>query len=990
MKNFFNSLSISNKIAVVFILFFLMMGIGGSVGLYNTVRMGQVTESLYEEYFQRLEILGNLEREFLSEREDVFYHVLVVGESSKNFIQESIATRNKRILELLTEFKALGLDGERELKYYNFRKSFDSYKKASSKVIALSIKGNKDEALRSLRREGSANFKTALDNLKAMLSDEETGAFNAFNESKYLSKIIVEVTLLFTLLAIITAGILWIVVSRSIVTPIIDIQESAKLMAEGDLKQRATSSSSDELGKLAEQFNYMAASLEEHYINLEKKVNERTEELKIVNDELYTNKVELEGKNEELARSSQLKSQFLANVSHELRTPLNSIIGFSELLQEKAFGTLNEKQTQYVKYVHSSGEHLLLLINNILDLSKIEAGRMELTLDEITLSELIDEVVATIVPIADKRKIKVIKQAVTASPIIRADKPKLKQILINLLSNAVKFNVDRGTVDVTWKITEELQDMKMNKMLSISITDTGIGIRKEDMSRLFREFEQLDPTITREYGGTGLGLSLTKKLTELHGGRIYVSSEYGEGCTFTIKIPQFVEKISMPVDGFGESAYSSIIEDDNDKGDSISGEVKPLVIVAGESEDINHLIEIYLGVDLYEVMVAGDGEKLLTLAREYKPFAIIMGVDLPKKDGWEVLKELKKDVETKDIEVVMISSSDNKELGFALGALEYLEKPVSKGKLLDVLSRVQFSPNKIKKQDGPMKVLVVDDEAQILTLMSDVLGKGGLVVLEANGGQKAIDTAIKEEPDLIVLDLMMPDVSGFDVVDKLKKNSKTRNIPIVIFTAKDLTEEDKDRLQGHIQKVIQKASFKNEDLLNEVTLLEMSGHEQSHMVDVVTKLFNRRYFDVSLFREIARSNRYGDSFSTVMIDIDNFKKLNSQLGTRDSDIILGEVANILLSNLRKLDIVTRYGGDEFAVIMPGTKKSNAVSVAKNLNKMISSHSFNIQGKGIYITVSISVMSCPTDGVDKIGQKLTAKAKELYVKGGNGVTVVGGD
>ncbi len=987
MKKFFNSLSISNKIAVIFLVFFVMMGIGGSVGLYNTVRMGQVTESLYEEYFQRSGVLDNLESEFLSEREDVFYHVIVVGKSSKGFIQESIAARNKRILELLDDFKALGLDGDREMQYYKLRKSLDDYRQTSGKVIALSIKGEKDEALKKIRKEGSASFKKALEDLKVMLSYEEAGAYSAFKESKYLSGIIINVTLLFTFLAIVAAGVLWVIATRSIVRPILEVEGSAKLMAAGDLKQRAKVLSGDELGRLAEEFNHMAESLEEHYENLEKKVNERTEELRIANDELYSSKVELEEKNEELASASRLKSQFLANVSHELRTPLNSIIGFSELLQEKAFGELNDKQSQYVKYVHSSGEHLLLLINNILDLSKIEAGRMELTLDEITLTELIEEVVATIVPLADKRFIKIKVQTSTASPIIRADKPKLKQILINLLSNAVKFNVDKGTIDVGWHITEELHDMKMNKMLSLVITDSGIGIRKEDMGRLFKEFEQLDPTVTREHGGTGLGLSLTKKLTELHGGRILVESEYGKGCKFTVKIPQFVDKISLPAANSQE--YSETVETVKSEDAPAASGVKPLVLVAGESGDINQLIEIYIGTDLYEVMIASDGEEVLKLAREHKPFAIVMGVALQKKDGWEVLRELKDDPETSNIEIVMISSSDNKELGFALGAIDYLVKPVSKEKLLDVLSRVHFSANLLKKKDGNTKVLVVDDEPQVLDLMEDILTSEGLEVITADGGEKAIEMATSEEPDLIVLDLMMPETSGFEVVDRLKKNFKTRNIPIVIFTAKDLTEEDKNRLQGQIQKVIQKAGFTNEDLLSEVTLLEMSGHEQSNMVDVVTKLFNRRYFDVSLYREIARSNRYGDHFSTMVVDIDNFKKFNNHYGRHEGDIVLSEIANMLVCSFRKLDIVTRYGGDEFAIIMPGTKKSNAVTVGEKVRDMIAGHSFPVNGETVSLTASIAIMSCPTDGRDRIGERLLNKAKEAYLSGGNSITIVGG-
>ena len=440
------------------------------------------------------------------------------------------------------------------------------------------------------------------------------------------------------------------------------------------MKERVPVMTDDEIGNLAIEFNKMAVSIENYYATLEKKVEERTEALKVTNEELSTKKQELETANLELLEANRMKSQFLANVSHELRTPLNSIIGFSELLQEKAFGDLNERQHQYVEYVHSSGAHLLQLINNILDLSRIEAGRMELSSEDFSIMEVLGGS-ATQWAMAHERNISMECKTVPASPKIHADRAKFKQIMTNLLSNAVKFNNDGGRVTVDWDISEEPLGMKMERFVVFRIMDTGIGIKEDDKGKLFKEFEQIDSSITREYGGTGLVLVLTKRLVELHKGSIRVESEPGKGSTFFVKLPQGTEEIDLPV--MTGRVYAP------------QGRVKkPLVLIASESQDINHLLEIYLAGGSYEVFTASDGLDLLRKAQEQKPFAIIMGIALPKKDGWEALKELKDSPETNSIPVVVISSLDKKEMGYALGAIEYMEKPINRERLLSVLDKL--------------------------------------------------------------------------------------------------------------------------------------------------------------------------------------------------------------------------------------------------------------------------------------------------------------
>lgn len=669
MKKVFNTLSISNKLAVVFLFLLFMMGVGGLVGLYNAGQLANVTERLYRDSFKRGETLSAVENEFLSARQEVFLHTIISDEASKSYLEGSIDEHKKKIGKLLTEYKALGIAKKQEKTFDDLQKSMQNYWNIHNRIGDRS----RDDALSLIRMEGNKSFTDTINSLKKLSKEEKDIAYTAYQESDFFASVIIAVTLAFTLLAIITAGGLWLALTRAIVRPILSIEESAKKIGQGNLKERVPVVTEDEIGSLAGEFNRMAESLENYYATLEKKVEERTDELKLANEELYKKKQELEFTNLELREANKMKSQFLANVSHELRTPLNSIIGFSELLMEKAFGDLNERQHQYVEYVHSSGGHLLQLINNILDLSRIEAGRMELVSEDFPIMEVLGEILGIIKPLAHKRSITIDAKAVPASPKLHADKAKFKQIMINLLSNAVKFNQDNGRIIVDWDIIEEPMGMKMERFVVFKIKDTGIGIKEEDRSKLFKEFEQIDSSITREYGGTGLGLVLTKRLVELHNGEIWFDSDFGKGSTFYVKMPQGTEEIDMPV--LTSRTYLPTAD-------------KRLVLVASESPDINHLLEIYLAGGLYEVFPATDGLDLLRQAQEQKPFAIITGIAIPKKDGWEVLKELKSNSDTANIPVIVISSTDDKELGYALGAVEYMEKPVNREKLINVLEKL--------------------------------------------------------------------------------------------------------------------------------------------------------------------------------------------------------------------------------------------------------------------------------------------------------------
>ncbi|MBM3240109.1 DUF3365 domain-containing protein [Candidatus Poribacteria bacterium] len=433
--------------------------------------------------------------------------------------------------------------------------------------------------------------------------------------------------------------------------------------------------SSDEIGALAEAFNKMSL-----------KLFESTQELQTARDnlehEVAQRTAQLQQANAELEKANKLKSEFLANMSHELRTPLNSIIGFAEVLRDGLCGELNPEQMECVLDIHNGGQHLLQMINDVLDLSKIEAGKMELHCEVFSLSTTLDGILSVVRDMANRKKLSLQVNAPDNLPDIYADPVKFKQLMYNLLSNAIKFTPEGGsiTIDVSCENDEFL----------ISVTDTGIGISPEDQLYLFDKFKQVDSSYARQYEGTGLGLALTKRLVSMHGGDIWVESEPGKGSKFSFTLPA-----RTPKTFFIQEKPSVTLEfTEPPEAKPSGGEPRKTILVAEDNLQAAQLLTIHLIEAGYNVVVARDGEEAVKKAREVKPFAITLDVMLPQKDGWQVLQELKNFSATKNIPVIIVSIVDEYDIGFSLGAVGYLVKPVDKKQLLQTLAELDLPASK--------------------------------------------------------------------------------------------------------------------------------------------------------------------------------------------------------------------------------------------------------------------------------------------------------
>ena len=502
--------------------------------------------------------------------------------------------------------------------------------------------------------------------------------------------------------------------------------------------------------------------------------------------------------------ANRTKSLFLANMSHELRTPLNAIVGYSEMLQEEAADQKLDSFVTDLDKINASGRQLLALINDILDLSKIEAGKMELYLETFDLSALIDEVAATISPMVEKNSNELQIGRAKNLGGIRADQVKVRQALYNLLSNAAKFTHDGS---ITLNAEREMMDDA--EWIVFRITDTGIGLTSEKIVKLFQDFTQADASTTRKFGGTGLGLALTRRFCQMMGGDVTVSSVPGEGSTFTIKLPAIVHevKLEIPMDVVAPDA-PQIVSGLDRSTDPIPAP-STCVLVIDDDPVQRDLMRRFLSKEGFCVRSATNGEEGIRLARQLLPVAITLDVMMPDMDGWAVLKVLKADSVLRDVPVIMLTMVDDPDRGFRLGASDYVTKPVNRRRLSKILKRYSCSTPQCP-------ILVVDDEPLTRGTMRKMLEKYDCRVIEAENGEVALESMKQDRPSLIFLDLLMPVMDGFEFAKQMRLHDEWRTIPIVVVTAAELSSAERHRLNGYVETILNKEGGSKQQLMRQV------------------------------------------------------------------------------------------------------------------------------------------------------------------------------
>jgi PAS domain S-box-containing protein len=504
----------------------------------------------------------------------------------------------------------------------------------------------------------------------------------------------------------------------------------------------------------------------------------------------------------EAEAANRAKSEFLANMSHELRTPLNAIIGYSEMMLEEAEDAQSEFLEDIGK-INTAGKHLLSTINDILDLSKVESGKMDLYLEHFDIQNLLKDVITTIQPLIQKNHNELTVNVQDNLGSIAGDTTKIRQCLLNILSNASKFTKDGDiTLDV-WR-----DGAAEHPMLYMSVKDTGIGMTDEQRSKLFQAFTQADASTTRQFGGTGLGLAISRSYCRMMGGDIFVESEFGVGSTFTISLPYDASQTNPKQNA--RTSFSWTLE--------IDRTLQRSVLVIDDDPDMQELMIRYLSRDNIGVLSARSGEVGLELARKHKPDLIALDIFMSGMNGWTVLNKLKSDEELRDIPVVVITVSDDKQRGYALGADDFLTKPVQKSDIRRILARFVHV-----NRNADSEVLIVDDDHFSRELLKKILEYEGYAVTEAENGRAALDRVAFKKPDMILLDLMMPELDGFMFLSEFRKSEANHHVPVVVVTAKDITDEDVTRLNGCVSAIIEKAGISSVDLIANIRRLFTSS-----------------------------------------------------------------------------------------------------------------------------------------------------------------------
>ena len=603
-------------------------------------------------------------------------------------------------------------------------------------------------------------------------------------------------------LSLIVALLISRISQRVISEPVVRLAETVRVVShQKDYSIRAAATGNrDEVSTLIESFNEMLGQIQERDTalrqardELEQRVLERTTQLAVANKELDL-------RNREVERATQLKSKFLASMSHELRTPLNAIVGFSDLLAEQTAGQLNEKQKRFVHHIKQGSGHLLQLINDILDLSKIEAGQLEFHCEAFQIGEALPEVLSTIRPLAMAKHITV-QEKIENDLGVFADRVRFKQILYNLLSNAVKFTPKDGRIDI--------ECFENGGMICVSVADTGIGIRPEDQKLVFEEFRQVEVSNANTQEGTGLGLAITKRLVEQQGGKISLESELGKGSRFTVTLP--LAKTSPKVAPAGVPTVSVIAT-----GEPVSN---PLILVVDDELPARELLTSYL-TPLYRLVVAESGAEALDKAKHLRPDAIILDVLMANGNGFETLVALRKQPETAHIPIIILSIIDQKQVGFALGATDYLVKPIRKPLLLETVCK--YVP---RYTDDDSAILLVDDDVRTLEMLAETLRSVGYETQSVQTGERALEVLSSKLVGAVLLDLLMPGMDGFQVIRHIREKDALRELPIFVMTGKTLDSQEVALLSRETQAFFSKNGPWQEQLIAEINKVLKAGKQ---------------------------------------------------------------------------------------------------------------------------------------------------------------------